>query len=484
MAGAITFNVVIAVVPLFLLVVGLAGVLLRARLGEPSEVLLALLLEYLPAIEGDIELQETVRGLIEGVLAESANFSVVGALFFLWISTRLSGTIRVVLRQVFELDEDRGIVQGKLFDALIVLVGGVLVLLNLGITVGVRAVRDLGVDLLGLEGWGAAVTQRLVASSLELGSAWVLFFLVYRYLPVKRTGIRTSIVAATVTAITFEIMKAAFAWYATEIADFSTAYGNLTTFAVLFFWIYYGSLVFILGGLIGHVYGKRRRRRMGVNERGAGLKAGPISMILLAFLLSPGAAVAQGLSTNGQSYSTNGTNGNGEVVFSDRVLERELTLDRPLIDYEGVYVIVHLAENRVFVAKEDRIIWSAPAGTGHGFQLAGAGQEWTFTTPVGVMRVHRMEKDPVWVAPDWYFVQRGIPVPARNHSSRRIPGTLGTTALYLGDGIAIHGTDRPELLLDPDPEARRISHGCIRLTNEAARELYHLVEVGTPVLLY
>lgn len=34
------------------------------------------------------------------------------------------------------------------------------------------------------------------------------------------------------------------------------------------------------------------------------------------------------------------------------------------------------------------------------------------------------------------------------------------------------------------PEDRRVSHGCIRLTNEAACALMHAVRVGTPVLVY
>lgn len=156
----------------------------------------------------------------------------------------------------------------------------------------------------------------------------------------------------------------------------------------------------------------------------------------------------------------------------------------PLLDVEGAYVLVHLATNRVHLVEGSRSLWSAPAATGTGFRLAGGGKRWTFTTPKGLFRVRRKEKDPVWVAPDWYFVERGLGVPADNHPSRRIPGAMGNTAIYLGDGIAIHGTDRPALVLDPDPERRRVSHGCIRLTNESARELYHLVEVGTPVLVF
>ena len=100
------------------------------------------------------------------------------------------------------------------------------------------------------------------------------------------------------------------------------------------------------------------------------------------------------------------------------------------------------------------------------------------------MRVRRMEKDPLWEAPDWHYVEKGVKPPPRNHPSRTMAGIMGNTAIYLGDGIAIHGTNQPQLLMNPDPDARRVSHGCIRLTNEHARELMHMVEVGTPVLIY
>lgn len=172
------------------------------------------------------------------------------------------------------------------------------------------------------------------------------------------------------------------------------------------------------------------------------------------------------------------------AFLGDAARPADADLAAPLLDVDDAYVLVHLATNRVHLMEGARFLWSAPAATGNGFRLAGGGKRWTFTTPKGLFRVRRKEKDPVWVAPDWYFVERGRNVPADNDPSRRIPGAMGTTAIYLGDGIAIHGTDRPALVLDPDPERRRVSHGCIRLTNESARELYHLVEVGTPVLIF
>ena len=201
-----------------------------------------------------------------------------------------------------------------------------------------------------------------------------------------------------------------------------------------------------------------------------------MAAVLAAFLVTgvlPAPAAAQ-------AYAGDGGN---DVLFRDRILESAPRLDAPLVG-SGRYVVVHLAENRVYVFEGDQAIWSAPAGTGTGFALASGDHQWKFSTPRGMMRVRRMEKDPLWEASDWHYIEKGQKPPPQNDPARTMAGIMGSTAIYLGDGIAIHGTNRPELLMNPDPEQRRVSHGCIRLTNENARELMHMVEVGTPVLIY
>ncbi len=148
------------------------------------------------------------------------------------------------------------------------------------------------------------------------------------------------------------------------------------------------------------------------------------------------------------------------------------------------YVVIRLEDNRLLVMDGPDVLWSAPVATGTGFRLEAARGSWEFDTPRGVFRVERKEKDPVWIMPDWAFVERGEPVPPPDSPRRRREGMLGSTAIYIGYELAIHGTDRPELVLDPDPDNRRVSHGCIRMTDEDARRLFHHVDVGTLVLIY
>ena len=85
--------------------------------------------------------------------------------------------------------------------------------------------------------------------------------------------------------------------------------------------------------------------------------------------------------------------------------------------------------------------------------------------------------DPPWFRPDWWYHENKLPVPAQDAQARREEGGLGSAGVFLGDEIAIHGTDKPELL------GRRVSHGCIRLSNANALRLFHDVQVGTPVVI-
>lgn len=261
MAGAITFNLLVAFVPLILLFIGISGFVLTSRFPDPAAHLVSLLLGNLPTVGGEVDLLVRVEGVVDSLLADSAGFSLVGLLVFLWISTRLVGTLRTVLQEIFDFTHGRGVVKGKLFDALMVVVGGLLFVLNIGITVAIKAVQELGVSLTGLEGQGLTLLRQASAQFLAFGSIWVLFLLVYRYFPPRRIPWRTAMVGATFTGVLFEVAKYLFSWYVTSMADYRSVYGGLTSVAILFFWIYYGSIVFILGGEVAQVYAVSRTRR-------------------------------------------------------------------------------------------------------------------------------------------------------------------------------------------------------------------------------
>jgi hypothetical protein len=142
------------------------------------------------------------------------------------------------------------------------------------------------------------------------------------------------------------------------------------------------------------------------------------------------------------------------------------------------YVVVDVDVNELRFMDGDQVLWRAPVGTGTGFRLtSNSGRDWRFDTPSGTMYVQYKEQNPTWFIPDWWFIENKRPIPPQGSPERKQEGGLGAAAVYLGNELAIHGTDKPELL------GRRVSHGCIRLSNENALRLFHNVQIGTPVVI-
>lgn len=199
-------------------------------------------------------------------------------------------------------------------------------------------------------------------------------------------------------------------------------------------------------------------------------------------------------------------------------------------------IVISVTDNRLWYRVRDSVVFEARVATGSGrILLRGpGGAHWKFETPRGRLTVLEKETDPVWVPPDWHYVEqaakrgvritrlvRGTPVELRDGSSvmvsgsdvvrrypdgrmttleasdgreivvdgqmivppfgttqRRYAGVLGTHRLVLGDGYAIHGTNAPSSI------GQSVSHGCVRLLNRDIAWLYDAVPVGTPVFIY
>jgi len=259
LAGGIAFNVLIAAVPFLLLLIAILSTVLQRAVEDPEQVVVDYVIGILPSSPEVVTFtRDRVTELIEG----RTRFSIVGFLFFVWFSTRLIGSLRTALRDIFDLSEDRGIIKGKIFDAGMVVVAGSLFAANTGITFVIEAVHTFGVRWLGLvESTQLLLLQAFYAQLLAFAFIFLMFVLMYRYLPARRTPWRVSLVAATFSAFTWEMLKSAFAWYLADVANYATTYRTLAALVALVLWIYYSAVVFILGGEVGQVYDLYRIRR-------------------------------------------------------------------------------------------------------------------------------------------------------------------------------------------------------------------------------
>jgi membrane protein len=198
--------------------------------------------------------------LIRGLIEQGRTLGLIGFALFLWFSTRLFGSLRAVLREIFGIPQERGILRGKLFDVQMVLVTSALFLLNLGVTIVLNLARGLGIEVLGLSGRSVGFVETGYAFVTAWFFIFVMFLLIFRYIPARRLPWRSAALAAGVTAVGWEFLKGGFSFYLTRFANFESIYGNLATVIVIVLWLYYSSIVFLFGGEVAHVYEQRHAR--------------------------------------------------------------------------------------------------------------------------------------------------------------------------------------------------------------------------------
>src|SRR5690349_11138611 len=123
LAGGIAFNILLAAVPFVLLLVwGLANLLNRSS-AEANDVVVRYIDKLLPA---HAESPDAVtHRLISQILTTHTSLGIWSAITFVWFSTRLFGSLRTVLASVFDIENERSIIQGKLFDVKITILSSI-----------------------------------------------------------------------------------------------------------------------------------------------------------------------------------------------------------------------------------------------------------------------------------------------------------------------------------------------------------------------
>jgi len=165
-----------------------------------------------------------------------------------------------------------------------------------------------------------------------------------------------------------------------------------------------------------------------------------------------------------------------------RLLARHVALQHQLAQQAPAdhYIVVDTAHNRLYVSRHQEVLLTALASTGSGTILNDPerpGTRWIFDTPRGEFTIQSKLTNPIWVKPDWAFLEEGLGVPT-DPEQRFESDVLGDYALGFGKGYFIHGTLYDRLL------GKNVTHGCIRLNDDDLQRVYQLSKIGTQVMIF
>ena len=94
---------------------------------------------------------------------------------------------------------------------------------------------------------------------LPLVFTYCMFFLVYKVIPNKTVHFKPALKAALFASLLWELAKHLFAWYVTNIATYSIFYGSLSALVVFVLWVYYSSMILVVGGELLYILEEDRQ---------------------------------------------------------------------------------------------------------------------------------------------------------------------------------------------------------------------------------
>jgi membrane protein len=236
MAAGLAFFFLVTMIPLLLLSVSIVGFVLTGE--QAGREVVAQLTRNFPVY------REEIGRAIYRIIQTRATSGVVGTVILVVFSTPLLSASRLVLHRLMGLKVGRGIFRGMLVDAIMVLLLGVLLFWLTAMTwafywfqVFVLKSTEVPRD------WLAAVT---LGFSLLL--SMLMFYLGYRYVPVRRMRAGPALAGAIVATLLWEVAKQLFRLYIREFSVYDQIYGTLGVLVAFVMFVYYSAVVFVVGG--------------------------------------------------------------------------------------------------------------------------------------------------------------------------------------------------------------------------------------------
>jgi membrane protein len=272
-AAALSFFSILSIVPL--LVVALAA--LAFLFHSPAQAmahLQKLIAQILPGdyagsaaqrIINDANIQRSVEELIRtrGIAG------LIGLLSLVWAAMQIFVNAVPAMNAAFEVQETRSWLRLRLVAFGLLLGAGALFLLSLLPSSGPDFISHLHIPWLHLPQpvpWPIDALFWLAALAINS----MMFALIYRFLPNAPTSWRQAFVGGLVAGLLWELAKRGFSAYLANFNSYNKVYGALGGLIVLLLWIYYTSMITLLGAEAASLYRDITERAPEAERQAAG----------------------------------------------------------------------------------------------------------------------------------------------------------------------------------------------------------------------
>lgn len=238
LAASVAYYAFLSIIPLLLLVLAIGSLVGGQAFAQ----------QVVSVVQGQLSSEGATA--IEGALTSPtgrSGASVVSVLVLTWSALKVFRALDLAFDEVYGEEPQTGLV-GQIKDGLIVLVTiglGVALMVGIGTVLGRAALA--AVPYAGL----------LVYAALIVGLL-IVFLPLYYVMPPVDVSIREALPGAVLLAVGWLVLQAGFQVYAANAGDYQ-AYGLLGAILLFLTWLYFASMLVLIGAAVNAVLGGRNR---------------------------------------------------------------------------------------------------------------------------------------------------------------------------------------------------------------------------------
>lgn len=260
MSSGISFNILICVIPFTLILLTILGYYLDSETVQQRLISYLNSMVPLPGQYKDrfiFELTDRTKELTSNAFITGA--IGLGGLF--WTVSGLFSTMREVLRRIYRIDTELNYFIGKLRDFALVILSVILFILSMAITSSVQIFEEYSQGLFG-ELITLTLFEKIIPMLIGFIISFCLFYVLYALVPHGKINRRVVLFSSFISALFFEALKYLFSVYILKIANYGKIYGTYATIVISIFYIYYLSVIFVVGAELGEIYYQKNKENL------------------------------------------------------------------------------------------------------------------------------------------------------------------------------------------------------------------------------
>ena len=247
LSAGLAFVFLLCMIPILLLGVSVVGFVVSTE--QAAREVVGQLTRHFPVYQ-----RQLTRALVRIVEARTLS-GLVGTGILVLVSTPLFGASRLVLHRLLGVRAGGSYVRNLVVDSGMVLVLSVLLFVASAATWLYHWFRVLALDALPLPPrW-----FELAPVGLSVTFSTLLFYLAYRYVPLRRVRPGAALAGAILASLLWEVAKQLFGLYIQNVGLYDQIYGPLGILVAFVMFVYYSAIVFVFSGAFVATLESRRR---------------------------------------------------------------------------------------------------------------------------------------------------------------------------------------------------------------------------------